>query len=254
MEQNYGSKEDWELHFQYLLKFFKDKRYITIDGRPLFIIYKPEQIVDIYQMTLYMRKRAKEEDFPDLCLAFQFPSYYADMYYREDVFDYRIEFEPVYSRNINSMKRPGTNQKVTMARKIFGEDILSAYRKKRMNKTRSAWPKSQSLGMFFYDEMWEIILNAKWEKDFLPGCFVDWDNTPRNKHGVMFTGFSIEKFSSYMKQIVQRANKEKKPLLFINAWNEWGEGAFLEPDEKYGYKKLEAIQKALEASWKDNVL
>lgn len=254
MEQNYGSKEDWELHFQYLLKFFKDKRYITIDGRPLFIIYKPEQIVDIYQMTLYMRKRAKEEGFPDLCLAFQFPSYYADMYYREDVFDYRIEFEPVYSRNINSMKRPGTNQKVTMARKIFGEDILSVYRKKRMNKTRSAWPKSQSLGMFFYDEMWKIILNAKWEKDFLPGCFVDWDNTPRNKHGVMFTGFSIEKFSSYMKQIVQRANKEKKPLLFINAWNEWGEGAFLEPDEKYGYKKLEAIQKALEASWKDDVL
>ena len=254
MEQNYGSKEDWELHFQYLLKFFKDKRYITIDGRPLFIIYKPEQIVDIYQMTLYMRKRAKEEGFPDLCLAFQFPSYYADMYYREDVFDYRIEFEPVYSRNINSMKRPGTNQKVTMARKIFGEDILSVYRKKRMNKTRSAWPKSQSLGMFFYDEMWKIILNAKWEKDFLPGCFVDWDNTPRNKHGVMFTGFSIEKFSSCMKQIVQRANKEKKPLLFINAWNEWGEGAFLEPDEKYGYKKLEAIQKALEASWKDNVL
>ena len=119
------------------------------------------------------------------------------------------------------MKRPGTNQKCKMARKILGEDILSVYRKKRMNKTRSAWPKSQSLGMFFYDEMWKIILNAKWEKDFLPGCFVDWDNTPRNKHGVMFTGFSIEKFSSYMKQIVQRANKEKKPLLFINAWNEF---------------------------------
>ena len=254
MEQSYGEKDDWEQHFQYLLNFFKDERYITVDGRPLFIIYKPEQVVNVYQMTRYMRKRAKEEGFPDLCLAFQFPSYYSDMYYREDVFDYRIEFEPVYSRNINSLKISGTNKKVTIIRRLFGEDILSVYRKKRLNKIKTIWEKSQSLKMYFYDEMWEIILNVKWEKDFWPGCFVDWDNTPRNKHGVMFAGFSIEKFASYMRRLVRRANREKKPLIFINAWNEWGEGAFLEPDEKYGYKKLEAIQKALEDSWKDNIL
>ena len=47
-----------------------------------------------------------------------------------------------------------------------------------------------------------------------------------------------------MKQLVDRAEREKKPMLFINAWNEWGEGAFLEPDEQYGYQKLEAIKKA----------
>ena len=97
--------------------------------------------------------------------------------------------------------------------------------------------------MYFYDEIWDLILNAKWKKNFWPGCFVDWDNTPRNKHGVMVSGFSVEKFAEYMKILVQRARKEEKPVIFINAW---GEGAFLEPDTRYQYRKLEAIKEALE--------
>lgn len=50
-------------------------------------------MIDIYKMASYFRRRAKEEGFPDLCLAFQFPAYYSDMYYRNDIFDYQIEFE-----------------------------------------------------------------------------------------------------------------------------------------------------------------
>ena len=102
--------------------------------------------------------------------------------------------------------------------------------------------------MHFYDETWEIILNNHWTKEFLPGAFVDWDNTPRNKHGVMYTGFSIEKFEKYMTRLIARAKQEEKPMLFINAWNEWGEGAFLEPDVRYGYQKLEAIKRAKAAN------
>ena len=246
MEQDYGGKEEWERHFQYLLNFFQDERYITVDGRPLLVVYKPEQMIDIYKMASYFRRRAKEEGFPDLCLAFQFPAYYSDMYYRNDIFDYQIEFEPVYSRNIESQELPGTSRKISLIRKFCGEEMVSFYRKCRKKKGRMYWKKEQSLGMYFYDEIWDLILNAKWKKNFWPGCFVDWDNTPRNKHGVMVSGFSVEKFAEYMKILVQRARKEEKPVIFINAWNEWGEGAFLEPDTRYQYRKLEAIKEALE--------
>lgn len=244
MKQDYGGKSDWEKHLQYLLPFFRDERYITVNGKPLLVIYKPEQIIDIYQMSVYWRRRIIEEGFPGLCLAFQFPTYYSDMYYRDDIFDYRIGFEPVHARNLSSMK-PGTSLKASLLRKLFGENAVSAYRKSRRDNSGGHWSKPLNLSIYFYDEIWEKILNAPWTSEFLPGSFVDWDNTPRNRHGVMHFGFSIEKFQIYMERLVARAKKENKPMLFLNAWNEWGEGAFLEPDQKYGYQKLEAVKRAL---------
>lgn len=244
MEQDYGGKADWEKHFQYLLPFFRDDRYITVDGKPLFVIYKPEQIIDLYQMVNYWRKRAAEEGFPGMCFAFQFPTYYSDIYYRDDVFDYRIGFEPVHARNLASMK-PGTSTKVRLLRKVLGENAVSTYRKMRTSKAAGAPGKPQSTAMYHYDEIWEKILNAPWTEEFLPGGFVDWDNTPRNKHGVLHAGFTAQKFRDYLTRLVARAAQENKPMVFLNAWNEWGEGAFLEPDEKYGYQKLEAVKAAL---------
>lgn len=244
MAQEYGRKREWELHFQYLLPFFRDERYITMNGKPLFIIYKPEQIIDIVAMTDYFRKRATEEGFPGICFAFQFPTYYADMYYREDVFDYRIEFEPVFSRNSKSMKNPGTAHSVQLLRNTFGEAPIAFYRK-RSKHSGGGYSKPENLSVFFYDEAWEKILEYEMDEKFLPGGFVDWDNTPRNKHGVMYSGFTVTKFQDYMTRLIKKARDHDKPVVFLNAWNEWSEGAYLEPDNISGYAKLEAIQSAL---------
>lgn len=245
MLQEYGGKKEWEVHLQYLLPFFRDKRYITIDGKPLFIIYKPEQIVDIYQMARYFRKRVQEEGFPGICLAFQYPSYYSDMYYRGDIFDYRIAFEPVFSRDKQAHGAPGTDKYVKLIRKLTGEQLLSAYRKKRQKMLGSSRKSASHLAHLSYDEAWNTILHCEWTEELLPGAFVDWDNTPRNRNGVVYDGFSIDSFEKYFHELVLRAKQEKKPMIFINAWNEWAEGAFLEPDEKYEYRKLEAIKRSL---------
>lgn len=242
MEQNYGNQQDWELHFQYLLKFFKDDRYITVDGKPLFVIYKPDLIADLYQMVNYFKSRAKQEGFPGVCFAFQFPTYFSDIFYRDDIFDYMIEFEPVFSR---SNVQRSQSKKVEVMRKIFGENFISQYRKCKGIKGYT-YIKPRYLSMFFYDEAWDNILNQQWNKKIIPGTFIDWDNTPRNKHGAMYTGFTIEKFEKNMSLLIKKSRENNKNMIFINAWNEWGEGAYLEPDEKYGYKKLEAIKKALE--------
>lgn len=245
MKQEYGGRKDWEKHFMYLLPFFRDERYITIKGKPLFIIYKPEQIIDILPMMKYFRKRAKEEGFPGLCLAFQFPTYYSDMYYRDDIFDFRIAFEPVYSRSEKVNGHLKIDKRVQIIRRLTGEGILSFYRKKRQKRTVPTWRKPARLTHLSYEEAWQKILKQTWLEDLMPGAFVDWDNTPRNRYGIEYDGFTIERFREYFERLVARAHREKKPMIFINAWNEWGEGAFLEPDEKYGYRKLEAIRDAL---------
>ena len=241
VEQEYGEKKDWEEHFQYLLTFFKDSRYITVNGKPLLVIYKPDLINSIYEMVSYFKKRIVEEGFPGICLAFQFPTYYMDVFYRDDIFDYMIEFEPVFSRN-NIVRH--SSKKIEIVRKFFGEKTITKYRNSK-NQLKHTFAKPHHLSMFFYDEAWEKILNQKWNNKLLPGTFVDWDNTPRNKHGVVYSGFTIEKFEDNIKKLVKRAYQENKQMLFINAWNEWGEGAYLEPDERYGYRKLEAIRSAL---------
>ena len=245
MEQEYGGKKDWEKHFRYLLPFFKDERYITVDGKPLFIIYKPEQIIDIYQMMKYFRKRAKEEGFPGLCLAFQYPTYYSDMYYRKDIFDYRIAFEPVFSRSESSNVKTEPDIRIRLLRMLGAEWLLSIYRKKRQRLLGSSWVTANKRTHLSYSQAWERVLSAKWTDELLPGAFVDWDNTPRNRNGVVYDGFSLDLFSKCFTKLVNRARGDNKKMIFINAWNEWGEGAFLEPDERYKYGKLEAIRSAM---------
>ena len=73
---------------------------------------------------------------------------------------------------------------------------------------------------------------------------MDWDNTARyKKRATLFKGASPERFGYWMSKLIEKANRkpENERLIFLNAWNEWAEGAYLEPDERYGYAYLEQI-------------
>ena len=99
-----------------------------------------------------------------------------------------------------------------------------------------------------YDEIWDIVLNQQPRgKTWFPGAFVDWDNTPRRKNrGQVCTDVTPEKFHYYLSKQIKRARDVyKKDYLFMFAWNEWGESGYLEPDELYGFKMLEAVRDAL---------
>ena len=82
----------------------------------------------------------------------------------------------------------------------------------------------------------------------LPGAFVDWDNTARyGNRATIFSGVSPERFKYWFGKLVKTVSTRPADMnyIFLNAWNEWAEGAYVEPDEKYGYQYLEAIRDVL---------
>jgi hypothetical protein len=104
-----------------------------------------------------------------------------------------------------------------------------------------------------YDTVWrEIVENPpKADLPLFQGSYVDWDNTARYRNrATIWTGSTPHRFEYWMKRLLERVakeNREEEQLVFVNAWNEWAEGAYLEPDERNGFGYLEALARAIRA-------
>ena len=230
--QDYEEEEDWEKHFYYLLPFLKDERYIKINGKPFLIIYRPELIPTLRKMLELWKCLAKENGLTGLVFAYQYTHFDHRTHPNGDLFDYGIEYQP-------SLIRMKYNRSVS--------GVIRYFKNALWTKMKFHDPGHTVL-RYDYDKVWkEIIKMHPRDEKMIAGAFVDWDNTPRHKYrGSVFTGVTPEKFEKYLYLQMQHAKKEyQMNMIFLFAWNEWGEGGYLEPDEKNGYGMLEAIQKAL---------
>ena len=244
MPQDYGSESDWKKHFEYLMPFFKDKRYIKNNGRPMFIIYKPDIMPLCYEMMSYWNSLAVDNGFPGIFFGFQFPSAFRN---RDNGinFDFAIEFEPLYTRvarqgfaNLSDSK--GRIELFFRNSALFIEIVA-----KKIHNTNFSKPI-----LFDYEKTCQMMVSREPKfKNSVPGMFTSWDKTPRNgRKATIYTGSSPEVFGKYLKKQIKRAEDVyNTEYLFITAWNEWGEGAYLEPDTQNRMKYLEEIKKSLEA-------
>lgn len=217
IEQTYGDQNEWQEHFQYLLPYFLDDRYIKIDGKPLFIIYRPELISDISSMLSLWNILAIKNGLPGIAFASQQLQFDINSSVGRKYFSYQIEYQP---------------------------DLA----KIKMNSPRTIKNGKKNLLKRTYDEAWKkIIYSPPLSSKSIPGAFVDWDNTPRHHNsGSLFLGVTPEKFQKYLILQINHAKKDyKKDFLFLFAWNEWTEGGYLEPDNKWGYQYLECVKNAL---------
>ena len=246
--QEYGQEEEWKQHFMYLLPFFKDERYITKDGKPLFVFYRPDIVPCMKEMIETWDKLAKENGLSGITFAFQSGDYDWNNSKEANLFDYDIEFQPPYASHwlysndgkIVSALKKCRRLLAGWAGKKFGIDLYrygTAQYKKMTGQTVAN-----------YDSMWQKIIEAKpVRSNSIPGAFVKWDNTPRHGERGQINVGTPEKFEYYLSKQIKHAREDyHEDMIFMYAWNEWAEGGYLEPDEddKYGY--LEAIKRALE--------
>lgn len=252
IQQKYGTEKEWKKHFDYLLQFFQDKNYIKVDGKPLFILYRPEICECVNEMFDYWNKLALDSGFPGICFGYQQLSYYLLKDKDESRFTYRIEYQPAYARydaqkNTNLRKNMWLNIKT-------GVRSLASKIDKILGTNAMAFLTKKGLSFENYDVLCEAIINRKGEDEkSVAGMFVDWDNTPRRgKKGRVCLGATPEKFRYYMSRQIQNVKSTySNDMIFIFAWNEWAEGGYLEPDKKYRYGYLEAIKDALNESYSD---
>ena len=95
-----------------------------------------------------------------------------------------------------------------------------------------------------YEKLWKAICSQELlGNKIIPGCIADWDNTARKGYnGQILTNVSIAIFRKYLSQLYDKCKRNNVPFMVINAWNEWAEGAYLEPDSINEFKYLEVIK------------
>jgi hypothetical protein len=237
------TEESWEKHFQYLIRAWSDPRAIKIDNKPVFVIYRPFYIEKIGDMIAYWNKRAKEHGLVGLYIVaqkqYEFPN-------RECVadFDALFQFQPFEA--MLSHELPANVVQNRMRSKLL--DMLPGWLREWLRDMKMLFKKR--LVIYDYDRVWKDVIAFRPDDNLrtFQGAFVDWDNTARyGHHSTTFKGANPERFEYWFTKLVDvvGAREENERYIFLNAWNEWAEGTYLEPDEKYQYQYLEAVKKAL---------
>ena len=217
-ELNYGDKDDWKIHFNYLLPFFKDERYIKKDNKPVFAIFNQYNNEEkVKAMIEYWNLLAIENGFPGIFIIGR----YVDG--KKTSMDYEYIYEPSYS---------------AFLKRTIADKIKNKFKKKILKHSEPEY--------YQYDEVWERIIkfaNENSNKKIYYGAICAYDDTPRR--GVkakIILNSTPNKFRDYLKSLVETSLSQGKEYIFLTAWNEWGEGAYLEPDVDNKYNYLEAVR------------
>lgn len=208
------SPEDDRAFIHALFDAFRDERYLRVEGKPLLLVYRPMLLPNPRETADIWREEAAREGLGDLflCNVHSF-----DTAAPEDIgFDAAVEFPP----NLKPLRR--MNDEVQLLNPDFG-GIVYEY-----PDVGNPSPPPYTL---------------------FRGIFPSWDNTARRKsNGAIMQGSSPERYGAWLEEVCRYTMRHLSPgkrLVFINAWNEWGEGCHLEPDARHGRSYLETTREVL---------
>lgn len=226
MEQRYEGVEDYRAHYEYARELFKNKNYLRIDGRPLFLIYKPGNMPNTAEFIKLWNKWISDDSIAE--------SVYFIGGYDED---------EEYSRFLS-----------------YGFDAVTSGRGLRCDYFyRHTSPIIRRIIMFWryhnyrpYFENLKDIMKYLWIPEFdaketgIPYIIPQWDHTPRSgKRGSVMKS-TPEWFKKQALYILSNVMKKNNKIVFLKSWNEWGEGNYMEPDLKWGKAYIKALREVVD--------
>ncbi|MGH1561894.1 glycoside hydrolase family 99-like domain-containing protein [Mumia sp. DW29H23] len=221
-EQRYLGAEDDQAHFDAIVAAFRDDRYLRVDGRPVFYVFRPEELPDAAAFVDRWQKMARDAGLDGLYLVAEVsdllgtgPRYRA---VEADGFD-----AGVYVR-LPARRTRATLARMRVLRKLGGPEV---------------YPYAVE------PSLWDPVHAERWLQ---PSVYPNWDNTPRSgRRGLVLTGSSPERFEENVRTAAATLT-DRRPderLLWIKSWNEWAEGNYLEPDLEHGHGWLAALRAGL---------
>lgn len=224
IEQKYLGSEDNRKHFESLLPAFKDNRYLKINDKIVFVIYRPLQFVGITEFIKQWRVLAQTNGLND----FYFVGY---SYEVEKEYDAIVDlgFDAVNSCGIVNFKNKSNS-------------FLHKFKTRLNNYKRILFKRPD---VHQYKDVLSSFINYEYDEkeNVLPTIIPNWDHTPRSGvNGYLFENSTPEYFSRHLKELKDLLQKKNNKLCFLKSWNEWGEGNYVEPDLKYGWGYLNSLK------------
>ena len=226
VEQIYGDVDEWEKHFNYLLPFFKDDRYVKDDNKPILMLFKSE-FSEKNSMCEYFDTRCKDVGFDGICIietyfGIGWPETYEKIRNDRSICTKYIYIrEPNFETCMYEYSLGKLKYKLKMFRRLLSR-IKFTIKPEILDGETLVKEKNK------YEPFGDDIIH---------GFSFQWDSTPRHgRRGYVIKPVAKETFDNYMKRV------ENEKYFFINAWNEWSEGMILEPTDINGYKYLEWVK------------
>jgi lipopolysaccharide biosynthesis protein len=219
IEQKHSTEDDIAF-FKDIESALKDERYIRIDGRPLLLIYRTGLFPNFKETVGRWKECCHKAGIEELYIAGVETTFEERSDPRETGIDAVVEFPP------SVVKQVSVFHQLELYAHDFNGKIYS-YKHIADNAVKRSAP----------------------EHTFFRGIMPGWDNTARRKDPKIFYGSTPELYQEWLEKLIAYTLKHNNPanrLIFINAWNEWAECAYLEPDRKYGYAYLNATSRALQ--------
>jgi hypothetical protein len=242
MKQEYPGRADEELHFRWAQKAFDDPRYVRVDGKPMFVIFAPQDMPSTASFIDHWRELAAQAGYPGI--------YFVAISH---------QFAPGVDRYHDAILTP-FDAVTLLAPQDFLQTIAKTTKRtdlrrrlKELNfgrKLNALKPKSwkRPTRVQYKDVVAHAMEDMPSGERFLPCVLPGWDNTPRSSHrGVVYEGETPELFRTMLEKAVDRVSGHSKErrIVFLKAWNEWAEGNYVEPDALSGHAYLDAIRSVI---------
>ena len=242
MQMHY-SVEDYIKHFDYVLPAFKDKRYICVDGKPLFLIFRPLDIPSVKEFIDLWQQKAKDNGLKGIHFVGISPSIDVDNQKTIDVLRRKVKsqgdvlYPKLFDSGFDAVNSRGVFRAELLARSLF--NIVKRYVLRVLfNHFVLAKMPQREINKFLYDEYDKL-------ENVYPTLLPNWDRSARSgKKARIYVDSTPKVFKEQLitaLDLLKDKNFEHK-ILFLQSWNEWAEGNYVEPDLKYGRGFLDVIK------------